>query len=174
MTPKVTGDLASRLARAHSLRLNIFHFIVDPYDPDAHVPHTLSPEDRARQAIQLERELRMYYDTRLGDYLDAGFRLCADPEWTELHRCLTKREFQVLVLGYPLHGATFGGVSIEEFVTHFVCPVVLVGPSSPLDIHLNQPAELLADKLTLSGKHYGVLRVAPPPSNEHTSLAGPL
>jgi len=159
-------EFALRLARAHGLRLNIFHFIVDPYDPDARVPQALSAEDRARRAIQLERELRMYYDARLGDYLDAGFRLCEDPEWTELHRCLTKREFQVLVLGYPLYLATFGGVPIEKFVTHFVCPVVLVGPSSPLEIHLNQPAALIADKLTLGGKRYSVLQAVPTPSTE--------
>jgi len=127
------------------------------------MPESLSPEERAALAIRLERDLRLYYDDRLGDYLDAGFRLCEDPEWTELHRCLTKREFQVLVLGYPHEGASFGGVPIEEFVTSFVCPVVLVGPRSPLDIRLNEPAALIEDKLDLAGRRFERLRAARSP-----------
>ncbi len=115
-------DFALRLARARSVRLNVFHFLTNPYDPGARMPESLSRGERSALAIRLERELRLYYDARLGDYLDAGFRLCEDPEWTELHRCLTKREFQVLVLGYPHEGATFGGVPIEEFVTQLRLP----------------------------------------------------
>jgi len=153
-------DFALRLARARSVRLNVFHFLTNPYDPGARRPESLSREERSALAIRLERDLRLYYDGRLGDYLDAGFRLCEDPEWTELHRCLTKREFQVLVLGYPHEGATFGGVPIEEFVTSFVCPVVLVGPSSPLDLRLNEPAALISDRLGLADRHYIPLRAA--------------
>jgi hypothetical protein len=153
-------DFALRLARARSLRLNVFHFLTNPYDPGARLPEGLSREERAALAIQLERDLRLYYDARLGDYLDAGFRLCEDPEWTELHRCLTKREFQLLVLGYPHEGARFGGVPIEDFVTSFVCPAVLVGPSSPLDVRLNEPAALIHDKLGLAGRRFVRLRAA--------------
>jgi hypothetical protein len=151
-------DLALRLARSRGLRLNIFHFLADPYRAEGRHPESLPAAERAALAIRLERDLRLYYDARLGDYLDAGFRLCEDPEWTELHRCLTKREFQLLVLGYPQQGATFGGVPIEEFVTRFVCPAVLVGPSSPLDVHLNEPAVLIADKLGLAAHGYTPLR----------------
>ena len=158
-------DFALRLARPRSLRLNVFHFLISPYDPGARMPESLTREERAALAIRLERDLRLYYDDRLGDYLDAGFRLCEDPEWTELHRCLTKREFQVLVLGYPHEGASFGGVPIEEFVTRFVCPVVLVGPRSPLDIRLNEPAALVADKLGLAGRHFERLRAGRPPES---------
>jgi hypothetical protein len=153
-------DFALRLARERSLRLNVFHFLTNPYDPGVRKPESLSREERTALAIRLERDLRLYYDARLGDYLDAGFRLCEDPEWTELHRCLTKREFQVLVLGYPHQGARFGGLPIEDFVTRFVCPVVLVGPSSPLDVRLNEPAALIYDKLGLDGRHFARLRAA--------------
>jgi len=153
-------DLALRLARSRGLRLNVFHFLADPYDPEARIPRGLPAAERAALAIRLERDLRLYYDERLGDYLDAGFRLCEVPEWTELHRCLTKREFQLLVLGYPHQGARFGGVAIEEFVTSFVCPVVLVGPSSPLDIHLNEPAALISDKLGFGDRGFHALRAS--------------
>jgi len=165
-------ELALRLARARGLRLNVFHFLADPYDPESQVPEDLSVRERAELAVRLERDLRMYYDTRLGDYVDAGFRLCQDPEWTELHRCLSKREFQVLVLGYPDHAASFGGVPMEEFVTSFVCPVVLVGPSSPLDIHVNQPAAIVGDTLGLSDKLYTVLHSTPTPSAPASPIAG--
>ena len=68
-------------------------------------PEGLEPETSGTASpIERERELRLYYDGRLGDYLDVGFRLCEDREWTELHRCLTPREFQVLVLGRPDYG----------------------------------------------------------------------
>jgi hypothetical protein len=154
-------DFALGLARARSLRLNVFHFLVNPYDPEARQPQGLSAEEKTALAIRLERDLRFYYDTRLGDYLDAGFRLCEDPEWTELHRCLTKREFQALVLGYPHEGATFGGVPIEDFVSGFVCPAVLVGPRSPLELHVNEPAGLIHDKLGLAGREVVQLRAAP-------------
>jgi hypothetical protein len=153
-------DLALELARARGLRLNVFHFLVDPYDPEARPPRGLSREQRAALAVRLERDLRLYYDARLGDYLEAGFRLCDDPEWTELHRCLTRREFQVLVLGYPHEAATFGGVPIRDFATSFVCPVVLVGPGSREEIQLNEPAALIDDGLGLGGRPYVPLRAA--------------
>jgi hypothetical protein len=165
-------DFALRLARAGSLQLNVFHFLVDPYDPAARAPHRLGSDERAALAVRLERDLRLYYDARLGDYLEAGFRLCEDPEWTELHRCLTKREFQVLVLGYPHEAASFGGLPIEEFVSRFVSPVVLVGPSSPLEIRLNAPAALVRDKLGLSDRHY--IPVRPPSGVEGAPRVGTL
>ncbi|MCG6927205.1 MAG: universal stress protein [Acidobacteria bacterium] len=152
-------DFALRLARIGSLRLNVFHFLVDPYDPEARPPEGLTRDERAALAIRLERDLRLYYDSRLGDYLEAGFRLCEDPEWTELHRCLTKREFQVLVLGYPRQGTRFGGVPIEEFVSRFVSPVVLVGPGSPREIRLNPPAALISGRLGLADWQYASVRL---------------
>ena len=151
-------DFALSLARSRALRLNVFHFLVDPYDPEARPPAGLTRGERAALAVRLERDLRLYYDPRLGDYLDAGFRLCEDPEWTELHRCLTKREFQVLVLGCPREGTRFGGVPIEEFVSRFVSPVVLVGPGSPREIRLNPPAALIRDRLGLADWQYVPVR----------------
>ena len=135
-------DYALSLSRWHGIRLNVFHFLVDPYDPADLPPAYLSRKDRLRQIVERERELRMYYDSRAGDYLEVGFRLCEDNEWTELHRCLLLREFQVLVLGYVGPQAAFAGKPIEEFADSFVCPVILIGPDSPQQFHLNRPAAL--------------------------------
>ena len=89
----------------------------------------------------------MYYDERAGDYLEVGFRLCEDNEWLELHRCLVDREYQILVLGYAGQDAWFAGKPIEEFAESFACPVVLVGPDDPEQVHLNSTAALMAEKL---------------------------
>lgn len=140
-------DFALRLSQRHQLQLNVFHFLSDPYDPDDDLADRLSDEDRARLAIEREKELRLYYDKRAGDYLDVGFRLCEHAEWVELHRCLVVREFQVLVLGYEQKHGTFGQRPIEAFADSFICPVVLVGPARPDQLHLNSRAQLLVEKL---------------------------
>jgi hypothetical protein len=125
-------DYALRLSKRHGIQLNVFHFLTDPYDPEA-VPLTyLSEAQLSRLAVERERELRMYYDERAGDYLEVGFRLCEDTEWLELHRCLMEREFQILVLGYVDRDAKFARKPIVEFAESFVCPVVLVGPDHPV------------------------------------------
>ena len=142
-------DYALSLSRLHAIRLNVFHFLTDPYDPDDAPPNYLSKDQRTRLIVDRERELRMYYDSRAGDYLEVGFRLCADNEWTELHRCLLIREFQVLVLGYVGRDATFAGKPIEAFADSFVCPVILVGPDGPQQFHLNKPAALYPNRFGL-------------------------
>ena len=142
-------SLALAMARRNTLQLNIFHFMDDPYGPKDRQVEDLAGEQLRDAVVQKEKELRLHYDPKLGDYLEVGFRLCEDREWTELHRCLTRREFQVLVLACPHHDATFGGKPIDEFMESFVCPVVLVGPTSPLDIQLNSPARLIARRLGL-------------------------
>ena len=68
----------------------------------------------------------------------------------ELHRCLKKREFQVLVLPWPHRGCTFGRKPLERFVEAFVCPVVAVGPETPYVLTLNPPAGQLLDQLGLA------------------------
>jgi len=138
-------DFGVDLARRNGRKLNVFHFLADPYDPQDEGPVNLPGEQYQAFLIEREKELRFYYDSRLGDYLEAGFRLCEDKEWAELHRCLYSREFQVLVLGFPHPEATFSGHLLTEFAARFACPVILVGPSSRDEIYLNQPAALVAD-----------------------------
>lgn len=145
-------DFALQLSRNHGVQLNVFHFLSDPYDPNDNLADVLSDEDRARLAIEREKELRLYYDKRAGDYLDVGFRLCEHAEWVELHRCLVVREFQVLVLGYVRRNASFGRRPIEAFADSFICPVILVGPDRPDQLHLNSRAQLIADKLGLESE----------------------
>jgi hypothetical protein len=143
-------DFALKLAKRGSFTLNVFHFLSDPYDPTDDTSRVLTPQARERLAIEREKELRMYYDTRAGEYLSVGFRLCEDNEWKELHRCLLHREFQILVLGHIAPDATFAGQPIEEFADEFVSPVVLVGPDRPDQYWLNSRAALIAEQIGLS------------------------
>jgi len=152
-------DYALRLSRQHSVKLNIFHFLSDPYEPSDNVTEKLSEELKAKLAIEREKELRIYYDKRAGDFLDVGFRLCEDAEWVELHRCLVVREFQVLVLGYIGISATFGARPIEEFAHAFVCPVILVGPDRPGQYHLNNQAVLIVNKLELENGSWETIKM---------------
>ena len=145
-------ELALAMARRNLLQLNIFHFLSNPYDLMDRTGKGRDRDEVQRIVVAKEKRLRLYYDSKLGDYLDVGFRLCEEPEWTELHRCLTRREFQVLVLARPRHDSTFGGKPLDEFMDHFVCPVVAVGPASALDIRLNSPARLIAYRLGLEGQ----------------------
>ena len=142
-------DYALKLSKSRSLQLNVFHFLSDPYSSDGDITEKMLPDERTRLAVLKEKELRMYYDERAGDYLDVGFRLCEHAEWTELHRCLLVHEFQVLVLGYITKGIKFGRFSIEEFAEKFISPVVLVGPKNPKQVYLNSRAALMANELGL-------------------------
>ena len=150
-------DFALELSKQHKIKLNVFHFLSDPYRPDEDTVSHLSDKERDKLAIEREKELRLYYDKRSGDYLDVGFRLCEHAEWVELHRCLLVREFQVLVLGYTETGVRFGRLPIEEFAESFVCPVVLVGPDSPDNIILNSRAAMMKSKLCLDNKNWQVI-----------------
>jgi hypothetical protein len=149
------GDRAMRyalaLAKRYQLQLNIFAFPRSPFE--RHGPGDLAAptaaEDREKNLVLADRQLRMYYEDRLGDYLDVGFRVCDGREGVELRRCLKRGEYQLLVIPYLETGGTFGDMPIEEFARHFLAPVVLVGRWRKVRYYLNAQAVLLADKLNL-------------------------
>ena len=140
-------DVALELSKAHNVQLNVFHFLIDPFDPNDIRIQNLSHSEIEQLAVQEEKKLRLYYDERAGEYLDVGFRVCYDNSWTELHRCLLIREFQILVLGYPQKGAFFARKHIEEFADSFISPVILVGPDKPEQLLFNSRAALFAPNL---------------------------
>jgi hypothetical protein len=153
---------ALKLARARELQLNIFHWLASPmrlrrdmvYADDAHA-HVEPVTEELK--VRKERELREYYDPKLGDYVEVGFRLCEGRETVELSRCLHRGEFDLLVVGYEEVGATFGDQTIEDFARGFRTPVVLVGPDAPDRYHLNGPAELILAELEIPGDRWSRL-----------------
>jgi len=132
-------------ARRHNAVLNIFGFLESPYE----APLDVAPADRptcehnGQILLQRDRELREHYDEPLGDFVEAGFRVCESGRHNlELHLCLKRREFQLLFIPYLDHGVPFGNMPIEEFAYRFTAPVVLVGPTRPDQHHLNPPARI--------------------------------
>jgi len=147
-------DFALQLSQKQNVQLNVFHFIKDPYDPDYTKPKHLSRSELEKMAIAEEKELRLYYDNRAGEYLNIGFRECFEDSWTELHRCLKISEFQLLILGYPKKNAIFVRKPIEEFANDFISPVILVGPKNPEQLCLNNQAALLSFELGIPKEKY--------------------
>ena len=148
-----TGDRAMRyalaLARLHHLKLNVFSFLYDPFTGVYGQEPELSPRDRDRRGGLANQQLREYYEDRLGDYLEVGFRVCEGPENVELRRCLKRGEYQLLVMPYLEPGGRFGDLTIEDFAMRFMAPVVLVGRGRRVRYYLNPQAVILADKLNL-------------------------
>jgi hypothetical protein len=142
---------ALALALRHDVRLNIFFF---PTPPCGSHPSrgrrgdrsTLSEQDK----IDLERNIRLYYDDRLGDFDNVGFRLCEGDEDPELRRCLIiRKDYDVLVLAYEHYGCTFGRQPIESFAASIPCPVLLVGPERENQLYHNSAASLWCHSLGL-------------------------
>lgn len=148
-------DYALGLARKHQTQLNIFHFLESPYELRRDVVFVdeaktetayVTPDLIARK----DKDLRMGYDSRLGDYVDVGFRLCEGVHEIELRKCFKKGDYEVLVIGYQAKGAKFGGTTtIEEFSRKFHGPVVLVGPESPDMFYVNKAAKNILDQLDI-------------------------
>jgi hypothetical protein len=140
-------EYALSLARHHNCSLNIFHFFESPYtlrkdvvflDAEKRATIHVTPDYLAKK----DKEMRQHWDERLGDYLKVGFRLCeGNNEW-ELMKCFKKGDYESLIVGYDANGADFGdGTTIEEFSQKFKGPMVLVGPDSPDQYHVNRAAE---------------------------------
>jgi hypothetical protein len=148
-------DYALFLARKHKAKLNVFHFLESPYavrrdvvfvDAEKDETAVVSPELIAKK----DKELRLKYDERLGDYVDVGFRLCEGSDEWELKKCFKRGDYEVLVIGYQAKHADFGGTTtIEEFAGRFHGPLVLVGPESPDVFHINEKAKEMLDQLDI-------------------------
>ena len=143
------------LAKAKDVQLNVFHWLDSPFRYRRDYVYTDEKKSNlVRVSDELiakkELELREYYDFWLGDFVNVGFRLCEGNEGAELLRCLHRREYDLLVLGYPEQGADFGGEPIEKFAAGFRVPVVMVGPNKPNEYHLNQRAAAMVDDLGLA------------------------
>jgi hypothetical protein len=150
-------EFALSVARLLNSQLSIFYF------PWVDRPVSDWPGGRLRdnELVNLDRQVREYYDDKLGDFLDVGFRVCEDLVDKELRRCLFHRDYQVMVLGYLAYQAPFGDCSIESFAYRFNGPLVLVGPRRPDQFYLNPPATLVRWQLGLSDDAWEPL-TAPP------------
>ena len=147
-------DYAFGLASEKEIQLNIFHWLESPFRFRREIVYADSKKEKlVRVTDELkakkELELREYYDAKLGDFIKVGFRLCEGNEGAELARCLRRKEYDVLVMGYIDKGADFGGQVIERFALNYKVPVVMVGPHKPNSFHLNKRAADIVDQLNI-------------------------
>ncbi|MBI4962813.1 MAG: universal stress protein [Desulfomonile tiedjei] len=148
-------DYALSLARKHKAKLNVFHFLESPYAVRRDVVFVDANKEKTAVVTpaiiaEKDKELRLKYDERLGDYVDVGFRLCEGSDEWELKKCFKRGDYEVLVIGYQAKGADFGGTTtIEEFAGRFHGPLILVGPESPDVFHINEKAKALLDQLDI-------------------------
>lgn len=148
-------DYALWLARRHKTKLNIFQFLESPYAIRRDV--VFVDEKKERTALvtpeliaEKDKELRLNYDERLGDYTEVGFRLCEGSDEWELKKCFKRGDYDVLVIGYQEKGADFGGTTtIEEFASRFHGPLVLVGPDAPDQYYVNEQAKAILGELNI-------------------------
>ena len=144
------GDWAFEFALAQARRLghrlNVFYFPRLDWSATEWLTRNLGEDE----LVALDRRVREYYDEKLGDFVEVGFRVCQDLVDTELRRCLFRREYQLMVLGYLGYGAPFGDDTMETFAYRFNGPLVLVGPDRPDQLYLNPPARLVGWRLGLS------------------------
>ena len=142
-------NAAFECAREKNLQLNTFHFMLSSFEmPQDRAPMDVpAPVISDAEMIAEERKLREYYDNRLGDYVNAGFKVCESVRHNfELRSCLMKQDFNILFVPYLYRGVPFGNMPIEEFAYRFQAPVVLVGPDADYEFHLNPPAQVAADR----------------------------
>lgn len=145
-------DYALSLSRSRGLELKVF------YVPDLAWDAGHVTELPPNEVIALDRHVREYYEPKLGDFVDIGFRICQRATDRELRHCLMYHEYQVLVLAYRCVGAKFAGRTTEEFAYALNGPVVLVGPERPDQFAINPAAALLTSQLGLDVARWKVLR----------------
>lgn len=155
---------AFSLARKHDIQLNIFHWLESPFRFRRDFVYA---DDKKEKLVRVtneliakkELELREYYDFWLEDFVKVGFRLCEGNEGAELLRCLHRKEYDLLVLGYVERGADFGGEPIEKFAAKFRVPVIMVGPDKPNSYHLNKRAVEIVDQLGVKEGDWKLIEV---------------
>ena len=159
------GDLAFNVAfdfaRRKNLQLNVFYFLNSSFDmPQDKAPTEIEAPDVPDEVMIAEdRTLREYYDTLLGDYVKVGFKVCESVRHNfELRSCLMKQDFHILFIPYLYKGVPFGNMPIEEFAFRFHAPVVLVGPESPNEYHLNPPAQMAAGAIPIEENACSVIQ----------------
>lgn len=145
-------DLALDLAVRHDAQLDIFFFPTPPCRPHASRGRRGElAEIDDEQRIRMERDMRLYYDEKLGDVVNVGFRLCEGDEDPELRRCLMiRKEYDVLVVPYEGHRCHFGSKPIEDFAESMPCPTLLVGPERPDQLFVNTPGVAWLERLGLA------------------------
>jgi len=148
-------DYAFKLARDHELKLSVCRWLDSPYMIRRNGVYV----DNAQQEVayvtpgllaRLELHLRQYYEPRLGDYLDVGFKLCEGFYQVELVRCLRREELDMVVMGWRgPEVRVMMEKPLDEFARELTYPMVIVGRDGPDSYLLNARAVAILDFLGL-------------------------
>jgi hypothetical protein len=165
-------NFALELARKHSWKLTICHWLNSPYSLRRDMVYPTLSEGGEPQPItpelltKLELELRQYFEPKLGDFTNVAFKLCEGMYQVELTRCFRQNLLDLVVLGYPPHDpATSNEQPIEEFAAHLDHPIVIVGPDTADQFMLNQAAQSWLDELQLPEDSWRAIDLAVPTHN---------
>jgi hypothetical protein len=161
-------NFAFSQARRHGWQMNICHWLHSPYQlrrdlvqGDLFLPGEPAPAT-PKLLTHLERQLREYYDPKLGDYTDVAFKLCEGQYQVELVRCLRKNLLDLVVMGYQLADQEMdaGSQPLEIFAYKLQFPLILVGRDGPQSILLNAKAVEWLDQLRLPEGSWEMLELA--------------
>ena len=161
-------EYAFKLARSRGLQLNICHWLESPYQirrdivfDDLFDPHetvSISPQ----LLTKFDLQLRQYYEPKLGDFTDVGFKLCEGAYQVELIRCFRQHFLDLVVIGYqePNPEASSSEQPLELFALNLPYPIVIVGADGPDSFLLNAKAFELRQQLALPEGSWQVLEDA--------------
>lgn len=159
-------EYALRLARGRGWQLNICHWLYSPYllRRDLIADDLFHPEKTTAVnpslLVKLERQLREYYESRLGDFTDVAFKLCEGQYQVELVRCFRKNLLDLVVIGYQaVDDETHSTAqTLEEFALHVPFPLIVVGKDGPHNYLLNEKAREVLDDLDLPDSSWSFLQ----------------
>ena len=162
-------NFALELVQKRAWQLTICHWLNSPYSlrrdlvyPNLYEggePQPISP----KLLTKLERELRQYFEPKLGSFTDVAFKLCEGMYQVELARCFRQNLLDLVVIGYPPDDpATSNEQPLEEFAAHLNYPLVIVGPDEPDHFILNSAAQSWLDELQLPEGSWQAIKLALP------------
>jgi hypothetical protein len=146
-------DAAFSLARQHGVVRDVV-FFPEPCGEDrpshGRRAEFLGLSDQAK--IELEKNVRLFPEDRLGGFLEMGYGLGEGDEEPELRRCLImRRDDDLLVLPDPSRSHRFGGRPIEACAQGMPCPTILIGPEREQQLFVNSPARIWVERVGLGG-----------------------
>ena len=159
---------AFNLARTQHLHLNICHWLESPYQLRRDIVYNDLFATQETVPItpailtKFERQLREYYEPRLGDFTEVGFKLCEGAYQVELIRCFRQHFLDLVVIGYqePNPEASSSEQPLEIFALNLPYPIVIVGADGPDSFLLNAKAFELRQQLALPEGSWQVLEDA--------------
>ncbi len=162
-------DFALELVRRNDWQLTICHWLNSPYSLRRDMVYPSLRKDGEPQPVtpkllmQLELELRQYFEPKLGDFTNVAFKLCEGMYQVELSRCFHQHLLDLVVTGYMQdEQMTAGEKPLVDFAAQLNYPLVIIGPDAPDRYLLNSVARTWLNELQLPDGSWQVIEPAVP------------